>query len=102
MSQTKEAIREQLCRTIATTLRCSGHEPPQFKDGEKPLRDYESFDSHCGLEVTVGLEAAFGIDDLGNNFFIEGTGKAAQARSLSEIVDYIFAALMGAKKGRSS
>jgi hypothetical protein len=89
MSDFKQRVREALCNAIATTLRRSGRQLPSFKDSDKPLKDYDGLDSLCGIEVTLSLEEALGIEDLGNNIFVKGTGKTARARSLSEIVSKV-------------
>jgi len=89
MTDFKQRIREALCGAISSTLRRSGRQQPQFKDEDKPLKDYEGMDSLCGIEVTLTLEQALGIADLGNNIFVKGTGKSARARSLSEIVSKV-------------
>jgi hypothetical protein len=98
MSYNRDGVREALCLAIATTLQSSGYKQPDFKDTGKPLKDYIGFDSHCGLEVTVELERILGVDDLGDNIFIKGTGKTARARDLSQIVSNILAR-MKARKG---
>lgn len=89
MIQDRRTIRDALCLAIATTLECSGRALPQFKDTDKPITDYDGLDSHCGLEVTVALEELLGVDDLGGNIFVKGTGKTAKAQSLGEVVDTI-------------
>jgi hypothetical protein len=99
MIQSTQAIRERLCHAIAATLRLSGRKLPEFRDTDKPLKDYEGFDSQCGLEVTVELEVALGVDDFGNNVFVKGAGKSPQARSLSEIVGSIVAVMTRTRKG---
>lgn len=84
-----EKIREIVCDAIARTMQLSGHARPKFSDEDKPIGDYDGFDSQCGLEVTVEIEARLGIPDLGNNVFIKGSGKRAAAKTLSEIVIHI-------------
>jgi hypothetical protein len=101
MSEFKQTIRDSLCRAITTTLRRSGRQVPQFKDADRPVKDYDGLDSQCGLEVTVELEEMLGVGDLGNNIFVKGTGKVARARSICEIVSNIFAT-MKAKRERGS
>jgi hypothetical protein len=98
MTESTQRIREAVCRAIATTLRRSGRNVPDFADTDKPLKDYEGFDSQCGLEVTVELETALGTVDLGNNVFIKGTGKGARARNVSEIVANITAKMKVGKE----
>jgi hypothetical protein len=91
MTEKIQSVRERLCKAIATTLQRSGRELPEFKDTDEPLKDYDGFDSQCGLEVTVELEEVLGVPDLGSNVFIKGTGKGTRARNLSEIVTNIVA-----------
>jgi acyl carrier protein len=101
MGEFKQTVREALCQAIAATLQRGGRQVPQFKDADRPVKDYDGLDSQCGLEVTVELEEALGVNDLGNNIFIKGTGRAARARCLSEVVANILAK-MKARKGRTS
>ena len=98
MNQPKAIVRQTLCEAIAATLRRSGREVPQFKDTDKPVKSYDGFDSQCGVEVTVELEEMLGVDDLGNNLFVKGTGKTICASRLSEIVKEILAK-MRTKRG---
>lgn len=100
MDKLKQTVREKVCDAISTTLRRSGRGVPEFKGGDRPLTDYEGMDSQCGLEVTIALEEELGIDDLGNNIFVRGTGKSVRAKSLSEVVNTIQTRLR-AKNGRT-
>ena len=85
--------RKSVCDGIAVTLRLSGREIPEFKDTDRPILDYSGFDSQCGIEVTVELEQSLGINDLGDNIFVEGTGKSLRARCLRDIVNAVLAKL---------
>jgi hypothetical protein len=98
MTENTQRIREAVCKAIAITLRRSGRNLPDFKDTDEPLKDYDGFDSHCGLEVTVELEVALRTIDLGNNVFIEGAGNSARARNVSEIVANIVAKMKARKE----
>ena len=99
MIQHKQEAREAICQAIATTLQRSGRELPQFKDQDKPVKNYDGFDSQCGIEVTVELEELLGIGDLGSNIFVEQVGKVVHARSLAEIVAAVLAKAKTAKEG---
>jgi hypothetical protein len=95
------AIRAALCACIAETLQLSGKPVPQFKDPDIPLQDYAGLDSHCGIEITVAVEIALEVADLGNNLFVNGTGKQAKARTLSEIVETV-AKIVKKRTGRAA
>ena len=88
-AHSRDDIRKAVCRAIALTLERSGRNAPAFSDQDKPLKEYDGFDSQCGVEVTLELEQILGVADLGNNIFIKGTGKAVGARTISEIVDCV-------------
>jgi len=99
MIQNKPEARDAICQAIAATLQRSGRELPQFSDQDKPVKNYDGFDSQCGIEVTVELEERLGVGDLGSNIFVEQVGKAVHARSLAEIVDVVLAKAKTAKGG---
>jgi hypothetical protein len=90
----KQTIRDALCSSIAVTLQRSGRQIPHFNDTDKPVKGYVGFDSQCGVEVTLELEQSLNIEDLGTNIFVQGAGKSARARTISEIVDYVFGQLI--------
>jgi hypothetical protein len=85
----KDKISEAVCHAMAITFERSGREIPEFKDSDEPVGSYEGFDSLCGVEVTLQLEQLLGVDDLGTNIFVKGTGKGARSRTISEIVDCV-------------
>src|SRR3954465_3221491 len=86
----RTTLREALYTAIALTLQRSGRQKPTFRDSDKPISGYEGFDSQCGVEVTLELEQLLGIDDLGTNVFVKGTGSTAQARTIAEMVEHLF------------
>lgn len=89
MSDSSSDLRKAVCTAIEICLERSGRKPPEFRDSDKPIKDYEGFDSQCGVEVTVELEVMLGIENLGNNIFITGDGKVPRASKLSEVVKNI-------------
>jgi|SRR5580693_4853742 hypothetical protein len=93
MSTIEQDTRRSICEAIAATLRQSGRKVPEFKDQDEPIKNYDGFDSQCGLEVTVVLEEVFGIKDLGTNIFVKEKGKTSCARNLTEIVDVVLVKL---------
>ena len=96
---TKHEIRDAVFAAITITLQRSGRSVPDFKDTDKPVDDYDGFDSQCGVEVTLELEGMLRADDLGTNIFVKGQGKAARARTIKEIVNHV-AALILTKGGQ--
>ena len=77
MNAIEQDTRRSVCEAIAATLRRSGREVPEFRDQDEPVKNYDGFDSQCGLEVTVELEELLGIDDLGTNIFVKDEGKTS-------------------------
>jgi hypothetical protein len=100
MSAIEQDARRSICEAIAATLRRSGREVPEFKDQDEPIKNYDGFDSQCGLEVTVVLEELLGIEDLGTNIFVKEKGKTSCARNLTEIVDVVLVKL-NTKRGHA-
>ena len=92
VAEVKQSVTEALKHGIAETLRRSGREMPEFDNYDlRPIVDIAGFDSQCGIEVTVELEAILKIDDLSDNIFIKELKGRPRARTFTEIVDAILA-----------
>ncbi|MGH9433399.1 MAG: hypothetical protein ACRD3T_17850 [Terriglobia bacterium] len=97
-TEAKGRVIEALKNAIAETLRRSGREIPDLDNFELcPIQDIAGFDSQCGIEVTVELEAILGIADLTDNIFIKDIDSKPRARTFAETVGAILT-FMGVKQ----
>ena len=84
----RETVERELIAAIRECMKASGKECPELTGATVPFKDLEGFDSLCGIEVAVDLEAK--LDQaLGEDLFVAGSGKSARPRSVGEIADVI-------------
>ena len=79
---------------IADCLARSGREIPQIGSDKKIITGVDGFDSLCGLEATIDLEARLGIT-LEDNVFIKDVLGRPRARTFAEVVKAISAKVNG-------
>ena len=86
----RQQVAAALMSGICTTVCRSGGDTPAINDESlRPILDVTGFDSQCGIEVTVELEAALQVADLGENIFIEDVDGKTRARTVREVIDAI-------------
>ena len=86
----KDQIRTAVYTAIAPALQRGGHSVPTFKDTDEPVSVDSDLDSQTALEVILELEELLEVEDLGTDIFVKDKGKSSKARTISEIVEYIF------------
>lgn len=86
--QSQEEIEQQVIQAIYTCLEASGRDKPSITGQTVPLKDIKNFDSLCAIEVVVDLEGNLEME-LGEDLFVEGSGKTARLRSIREIAETI-------------
>ena len=84
----REAVERELKAAIRECMEATGKECPELTSETVPFEDLQGFDSLCGIEVAVELEAKLG-HTVGEDLFVAGSGKNARPRSVREIADVI-------------
>lgn len=90
--RSKQEIRDDLTAAIKRCLEASGRTLTPLRDDQCPLTTLKGFDSLCGIEVTVDLQASLGVH-LEDNIFIENNGSRGKARTLDQIVTVLIRAV---------
>lgn len=86
--QSQEEIEQEVIQAIYSCLEASGRDRPVITVQTVPLKDIKDFDSLCAIEVVVGLEGKLEAG-LGEDLFVEGSGKSARLHSVREIAETI-------------
>jgi hypothetical protein len=84
-SKKREEIAAELTAAIRSCVEASGRTLTALCDDQCPLTAIKGFDSLCGIEVTVDLQARLGVH-LEDNIFIESNGSRSRARTFDQIV----------------
>jgi acyl carrier protein len=86
--QSQEEIEQEVIQAIYSCLEASGRDRPVITVQTVPLKDIKDFDSLCAIEVVVGLEGKLEAG-LGEDLFVEGSGKSVRLHSVREIAETI-------------
>lgn len=87
----REEIAGELIAAIKRCVVASGHTMPLLRPDQCPLMAIQGFDSLCGIEVTVDLQARLSLK-LEDNIFVKANDTRAAARTLAEVVDALLKA----------
>jgi acyl carrier protein len=82
-----EAV-EMVKDAVAECLKRSGREVPEITSDTKIISGIAGFDSHCGIETTIELEAQLDTV-LDDNVFIKEEHGHPRARTLREVAQVI-------------
>jgi acyl carrier protein len=94
-----ETVERELIAAIRVCMEAGGMECPPLTPDTVPLKDLKGFDSLCAIEVVVDLEEKLG-EQLGEDLFSTGSGKATRLRNVREITKKILEGGKSSKKGR--
>lgn len=96
---TPEEAAAILAKAIADCLKRSGKRVPRIDPNTRVIDGIDGFDSLCGLETTVELEADLAITLEDNIFIMEVDGRP-RARTFNQIVEAILRASNGGSNGK--
>jgi|ERR1700687_3437798 acyl carrier protein len=86
--ESQEELEQQIIQAIHTCLEASGRDRGNITLETVPLKDLKDFDSLCAIEVVVDLEGRLATE-LGEDLFVQGSGKNAKLRSVRGIAETI-------------
>jgi acyl carrier protein len=86
--ESQEELEEQIIQAIHSCLEASGRDRANITFETVPLKDLKDFDSLCAIEVVVDLEGRLAAE-LGEDLFVQGSGKNAKLRSVRGIAETI-------------
>lgn len=87
-------VAKVLRSVISDCLSRSGRDMPQINPDKKVIDEVPGFDSLCGLEATIDLEARLGIS-LEDNVFIKDVLGRPRARTFGEVLKALLASMNG-------